>query len=376
MKLKFKKSLLIASLATAFAGAHAEGISFYALLDGGVASTQLTGSKTSAKNGSTSEFVTGGYAPNFLGLTGSKKEGGITAGFYLEQGFNLNPTQNASSSATSSFGPGSGFYNRQANLYVEGSFGKVAIGTTVNPVFKALLAVDPRGTGYGSSIQPFIWFGGNTYEQGALEYISPTMNGVTADVQYVFANENPGETLGANAGTATKDGERLSLSYTAGDLTAAMGIINNNTAVGATVSTGANLFGLSYKMGDTTLKGIYLDSKVAPTTSTNVKVLTTGLGGTYALSGKTVLDFGYYTSKDHDSSSPYMNVLSTAVGFQYELIKDIKIYGQLVNVNNKTVSGTGTYMLFSGAATVAGQGSLAAGEKATVVNAGLVYSFF
>ena len=54
MKKLIKRSVLMASLAAAGMGAQAEGISFYALLDGGVAHTAIKGAGTTA---SKTEFV-------------------------------------------------------------------------------------------------------------------------------------------------------------------------------------------------------------------------------------------------------------------------------------------------------------------------------
>ncbi len=70
MKATVRNTLLMTSLAAAGMCAHAEGISFYALLDGGIAHTSIKGTSTTA---SETEFVTGGFAPNFVGLTGEKK---------------------------------------------------------------------------------------------------------------------------------------------------------------------------------------------------------------------------------------------------------------------------------------------------------------
>ena len=65
MQSTFKKTLLISLLAGAGVAAHAEGFGFYALIDGSIASTAISGGK--AKTGTTTEFITGGFAPNFFG---------------------------------------------------------------------------------------------------------------------------------------------------------------------------------------------------------------------------------------------------------------------------------------------------------------------
>ena len=112
MKSVVKKSALVALLGLSGAvAAHAEGFYFYALLDGGIASTTISGAGAKGTpNGTTSEFITGGFAPNFMGLSAEKKmEGGITGGFKLENGFLLNPTNGQ----TFAFGSNN-LFNRQA----------------------------------------------------------------------------------------------------------------------------------------------------------------------------------------------------------------------------------------------------------------------
>jgi len=61
----FKQGALVTALSLTCSASFAEGFNFYALLDGGVASTSIKGGTTPAKM---TEFVTGGYAPNFLVL--------------------------------------------------------------------------------------------------------------------------------------------------------------------------------------------------------------------------------------------------------------------------------------------------------------------
>ena len=108
------------------------------MIDGGIASTSLSGGKSG--NTTTSEFITGGVAPNFFGLSAEKSlEKGYAAGIKLETGFLLNPT----SSQAYAFG-GNTAFNRQANLYVTGSAGKLVVGTQPNFAFNSILIKGSR----------------------------------------------------------------------------------------------------------------------------------------------------------------------------------------------------------------------------------------
>src|SRR4051812_32779918 len=89
MKTTIAHTILLASLSTVGAQAHAaaDGFNFYGLIDGGMATTKIKGGTGNSR----SEFVTGGYAPNFVGMTAQKSIGtGLKGGFQLEQGFLLN----------------------------------------------------------------------------------------------------------------------------------------------------------------------------------------------------------------------------------------------------------------------------------------------
>ena len=73
---------------------QAEGLYTYALIDGGIASTKISGSAPLPTPAKKSEFVTGGYAPTFVGMTYEKAaSGGLTVGGKLEQGLDRKSTR-------------------------------------------------------------------------------------------------------------------------------------------------------------------------------------------------------------------------------------------------------------------------------------------
>ena len=165
MRTALTKSLLVTALSVAGGFAHAEGFNFYALIDGGVA-------KTSISHGgqSRTEFVTGGYAPNFMGLSAEKSLGsGLSGGFKLEQGFLLNGK--TVFDQYGAFGPDS-LFNRQANAWVKGDFGTVTLGTQSNIAFGSVLLGEPRaGSNLGSALATIDLDGGlGTVDQAAVSY--------------------------------------------------------------------------------------------------------------------------------------------------------------------------------------------------------------
>ncbi len=347
MQSTFKKTLLVSLLAGAGMAAHAEGFGFYALIDGSIASTAVSGGK--AKTGTTTEFVTGGFAPNFFGLTAEKSMGdGYSGGVKLEQGFLLNATD----SQSYAFG-GNSIFNRQANLYIKGSTGTLVVGTQSNFAFDSVLFADPRsGSNYGSSLASVDIDGAlGTIEKGAISYKSPSMNGFTLGAEFTTKNNT--------STVASRDGNAFSLTYGAGPLGATVASYQAQAA-----NTSGTIGGLTYKLGAVTLKGIALNQKTAKYDSLN----TTGVGGNYVFTPMTTFDFGAYTSKD--SKSGY-NTSTYAAGVYYKFLKDLTAYGQYANVKNSGTPSAASNFTWSATANF-----IATGQTASSINVGLLYGFF
>ena len=353
MKANICNTVLMASLAAAGIGAHAEGIGFYALLDGGIAHTSISGG--SSASASQTEFVTGGFAPNFVGITGEKSlDKGLSAGFKLEQGFLLNNMRQNQSTPSNSrffFGDDSAF-NRQANLYVKNSSGTFTLGTQPNIAFNSVLMADPRsGSNYGSSLAAVVISGGlGTIDNGSLSVTTAPIGGLTLAAQYV-----PQE----NASSSTKNGSRISAVYSAGNFAATAASYTNTSNTTAPNSSGTVL-GATYKFGNFTAKVLNLSQKNASTESLG----TTGVG--YALSAATSIDVGTYksTKTGYDMST-------NAVGVYHKFLKDLTLYGQYATV--KSTAGTTPYNF---APPTIITGNVSAGQTANTINVGFLYSFF
>lgn len=338
--------------------AQAEGFNFYALLDGGIAYTKVSGG-TTPLSGKT-EFVTGGYAPTFAGVTGEKALGqGFSGGFKLEQGFLLNP----GSSNSWFFSDTSGLFNRQANLYIKSSAGTLTIGTQGNAFFSSLLAVEPRsGSNFGSSLATISGDAQaykGTVDKGAVSYASPTWSGFNANVELVPAN----------ADTTVKSGSRFSIKYAGEALTATAATYSTEIA-GATAAldytrTGS-LAGVAYKLGDLTLKGMWVKQ-----TTTGFKDLkTTGYGGVYQITPTVALDLGIYESSD-PAAGYKTNTVGT--GIQYKFLKDLTAYGQYTSVKN---NGTASAAYNFAPPMAVDNGKLTAAQTGGTLNVGLLYGFF
>jgi outer membrane protein OmpU len=151
--------------------------------------------------------------------------------------------------------------NNTGNLYVSGAFGTLSIGSESSAAEYAVGDLAGVGfTGAGSKNETTFIGGGAfvyTYSAGAL----------TAMV-------SGGEKAGVGGNKLDSKNMAVGVKYSAGDLTLGLGYekagANNNTVVGAT-----------YVMGDTTVKAIYGNTKVAATAAVaavdTVANLTTGV---------------------------------------------------------------------------------------------------
>ena len=366
MQKTVRNTVLMTSLALAGLGAHAEGFNFYALLDAGIAHSSISNG-----GGSKTEFITGGYAPNFFGIKAEKTMGqGYSAGFNLEQGFLLNKPNGATgngyeANSRYAFG-GDSLFNRQANLYLTSSKGTLKAGTQSNVVFDSLVASDPRfGSNYASALATVVADGGlNTTDDGAVSYTFPAVAGITTTVAYVGQ---------ANSGSTMKSGERVAFNYAADGIKATLGYYNNEGTTTGASSAAAHgyVLGVSKKIGSFDLKALYVDQTgYNGLNSIRLSGLkTTGLGGAYFLSPELTLDFGAYKSKKDT-----YNVNTLGFGAQYKFLKDLTVYGQYAQVKN---DGTSSAIFnFTPPNDTAFTGVLSSGKTATTLNVGLLYSFF
>jgi hypothetical protein len=348
MQLSFKRAFILSALSLASAQAFADGPYFYALVDGGMASSTISSGSTST---SKSEFVTGGVAPTFVGMKLDKTLEGITVGVALEQGFTLNTP----GSSYYFFGNGD-IFNRQKNIFVKGSAGSVVVGVQSNIAFGNVLMGDPRGgSNYGSSLAMIDGNGGlGTVDNASISYTAPTMSGLTLAGQYVPESK-----------TGTGKATRFVATYAVGD--AKVGVSNySDSFTGKKDSTGT-IFSGNYKLGSVTLKAISASQKSDSFTSA---LTTTGYGGEYAVNSKLSFDAGFYNAK---SSVGTFKVDTTAAGLYYAITKDLKFYTQYAVVDNK---GKSNNVGWNFAGPTLFPYTFNAGQKATTLNAGLLLAYF
>ena len=356
MKKLLLRSLIVSSFAAASA-AHAQGVSFYALIDGGVANSRISG-PAAPNPSSKTEFVTGGYAPTFAGMKFEKAVGGgLSAGVQLEQGFLLTPNPNGGDRWA--FG-NSNLLNRQANIFVKSSAGQFVVGTQPNIAFNNVLMGDPRfGSNYGSSLAMIDIAGSlNTVDDASISYASPSLGGFKLAAQYVPESKS--------ANGDIKTGTRASVTWNDGPATVGLASYSSEI-IGQVQRNTGNILSGNYKFGDFTLKGLFASQKTATYTAS---LATQGIGGAYALNADTTIDLGYYTSK---SDIGGLKTTTLGLGAQYKLTKDLALYGQYAKVDNNSKTAAAP---FNFTWVTVFPGGLTAGQSASTVNVGLLYSFF
>lgn len=210
----FRSSLRLSLLATAAlaAGAQAQTtVQIYGTLDVYVA--QQSGTGLSAR-----QVLNSGYNPNNLGFTGREDlGGGLAAGFTMEGQPSLD---------TGAMGQGGKMFGRQANVWLDGGFGRITAGRihlpgrafSIKYTATGLLSSDPLGNmamAVGSMYGPLMngdAIGGRV--SNALMYTGPrNMGGFSFSVL-----QSAGEGGQFSAGSAKLT--QFSIGYTAGPLTA------------------------------------------------------------------------------------------------------------------------------------------------------------
>jgi predicted porin len=188
------KSIIgLALLAAWSTGAMAQsGVSIYGIVDAGLVR------ESGGAEGSTTNIGGGVASGSRLGFKGKEDlGGGLSAVFQLEAGFG---------SDTGASGQGGTLFGRQAFVGLSGKFGALTLGRQYTPYYKTLRDIgDPFGAvsmaGRSGNL-----FATNTRFNNMVEYVSPTVAGLRADLAWVLG-EQPGDStrsrqLGGSVGYA------------------------------------------------------------------------------------------------------------------------------------------------------------------------------
>ncbi|WP_317202878.1 porin [Janthinobacterium sp.] len=242
----------VAALGAAFGAQAQSNVSVYGLLDAGIDNT----SNASAGKGSMSRVTSGGMNTSRWGIRGNEDLGnGLKAVFQLEGGILLDT--GAADGA---------LFKRQANVGLEGGFGRVVVGRSFTSVYDFVLPFDPMG--YAPS---YSWAtsANATTAQGKL--------GMTTafDNMIKYSGEAGGFKFGASYGfgeqaSGAADGARFALasSYSFGpvSLMATYEKANGNTVAPLTERDKTTVYhlGAMYSNGPLKVQAAMRDYKMDP----------------------------------------------------------------------------------------------------------------
>ena len=242
----------LAALATAFGAQAQSSVTVYGLLDAGIDNT----SNASASKGSLTRVTSGGMNTSRWGLRGMEDlGGGLKAVFNVEGGIMID---NGSSDGV--------LFKRQANVGLDGAFGRVVLGRSFTSVYDFVLPFDPMA--YAPS---YSWATSSnaTTKEGKFPMTTAFDNlvkytGQAGDFKF-------GATYGfGEQSTGSADGAKFALAstYTAGPFSvlATYEKINGNTVAPLTSrdKTSAYHVGAMYNQGPLKVQAVMRDYKQDP----------------------------------------------------------------------------------------------------------------
>ena len=213
-------ALALCASALTSMGAHAQSsMTLYGVLDLTFGSYQYAGTEGSADNAHTTKVDGNQMITSYVGFKGTEDlGGGLKAGFVLESF--LRPDIGAAGRNDASGSTlADNFWNRAANVWLQGSLGKLTLGRQINLLYSQVISYNPFGGAFGLSPAVRLTFGkwgndrGDSGWSNAVGYSSPAMAGFTVMGQ-------------AQAGESATKSERssygLGAAYVAGPFSASL----------------------------------------------------------------------------------------------------------------------------------------------------------
>lgn len=347
-----KKHLIAAAaLATLSTASFAQTI--YGVLDIGVFTSNNSGGQSVTKQ------ATGQWFPTLWGITGTEDlGGGLKSSFNLQGSLGLTNGSSAEAGAV-----GTGLFGREATVSLSGGAGAIRLGRQIDNLFLQSFINGVIPTHANSMAVNGLLLSGQTnynvsvagaFLNNAVEYTTPTVNGLTAKTQYV---------IGGAAGSSQSSSAYNVLATYAGPLALSAGYERLKDS-GATTATGSGnpetkyLLGAKYSVGAVDLAAQYNGWKVSTTKTNGFEV-----GAGYHVSPKLLVALNYETF----NKTGYNNGTVTSLKAKYDLSKRTYLFGMAASYN-KDANAMG---ILQGYAAAAGSTT----SSATNFNAGVVHSF-
>ncbi|MBW8897608.1 MAG: porin [Massilia sp.] len=329
-----KRAAWIALGLAAGAGAHAQtNVTIY-----GIADAALVGER-GGSGGHVTKVTSGAASASRLGFRGSEDLGdGMSAFFTLETGAKID---------TGELDAANTIFNRQAFVGLKTRAGAVAFGRQYTPYHLTLTSVaDPFGTGYaGTSKNLFPDNGTNVRTSNTITYMSPTVDGVHAELAY-SAGEQAALSAGRQFGGAldvARGALRLRLAYNSKNTDVA--------ATGVNHDLGRNLLlGANYDLEWVRLYGAYgVDRGYNSATLGNANNPYGGVKPTPSTDGREILlgfaapvgpgTLMFSTQHKDDRTHFDQDAAEWGIGYLVALSKRTGLYAAYAHIHNKNGAG-------------------------------------
>ena len=253
-----KKTLAAVAVLGAFAGsALAADVQLYGIVDTGFQYLNADADITGVDSTNSFSMESGMQSGSRFGIKGTEDLGnGLTVGFILENQF---------SSDTGALKNEDSFFHREASLFLEGGFGKVAFGRmgSINGGVSSwgkYGVISAFGTSWGNySAQAGNWAVGGGMWDNMIAYETPSFAGFKVFAQYGMGNTLSDEyvkdhlttekTWGTENESSSDRYYAIGASYANGPLNLYFAVDSINYSSASLITTGTNVGDLSY--GDT-----------------------------------------------------------------------------------------------------------------------------
>jgi len=330
-----KKHLLASALPVLFAGAAAAqtSISLYGIADAGLVR------ETGGAAGSVTKISSGIGSVSRLGIRGSEDLGnGWSANFLLEMGTKID---------TGEIDSAGSIFNRQAFVGVKSAkLGALTLGRQYTPYYITVSSVaDPFGAGYAGNIKNLFPTGGtNTRTSNTVLYVSPVVNGISAEVAWSAGEQASSASAGRQYGGA--------LAFSRGALNVRLAYNNhNNDTDGTKRENGTNtVLAANYDFKAAKVYAAFGRDKgpnsaplpnssnpyggVKPTASTDGAEYLVGV----AVPAGTGTFLASYIRKD-DRSALNQDASQVGVGYLHPLSRRTSLYAAYARISNKNGAG-------------------------------------
>ena len=355
----FKKSLTAVAVLGAFAGAAmASQVTMYGVVDTGLMYTYndvADGNPATDLEVNKLALNSGINAVSRFGLKGTEDLGnGLKIGFKLENGFKADD---------GTFKTAGRLFDREAQLFVDGSFGRVSFGrvgqlASANGSYGLLGVTGPFSTGYGDATSGLKFVGANGFTRfdNTITYMTPSFAGLTVYAQYSMDTNGTDGSVENESSSDRYYG--IGAKFVAGGLTL-VGVVDSinyatwpstptNQAMddALTVTLGGNY---DFQVAKVYFGGQYFDNaKTVATTNVIVDANKAKIGSGYTLGslgaegwglglgvgvpvmGGTASAYaGYLDADSVDDSDASLKRFTGAVGYSYTFSKRTSMYSTL-----------------------------------------------